>query len=151
MNNKLLAAVIGLVAAALIGAVLVFALRQSASSDSDAPASGSNSGSSTTNVPGGSADNGESTVRSGEVTLEIKDFAFQPKNITVQKGTKVTWTNRDEVQHDITPVTAKAGAPRSELLAQSETYSHTFNTAGEFSYICSPHPHMKGKVIVVEE
>jgi amicyanin len=82
--------------------------------------------------------------------VEIKDFAFSPAAITVKKGTKVTWTNKDSTQHNISPDTETADFKASELLAQGESYSVTFNTVGTFSYHCTPHPYMKASVIVTE-
>ncbi|MFL6399686.1 MAG: plastocyanin/azurin family copper-binding protein [Nitrososphaeraceae archaeon] len=37
----------------------------------------------------------------------------------------------------------------SSMLSQNQTFSHKFNTAGEFPYFCQLHPTMVGKVIVV--
>lgn len=80
--------------------------------------------------------------------VEIEDLAFRPENITVKKGTTVTWTNKDDVAHT---VTADSGnGPKSELLANGESYSFTFSEVGEFSYHCTPHPQMTGKVTVTE-
>jgi plastocyanin len=36
------------------------------------------------------------------------------------------------------------------LLSSGQTYSQTFNTAGEYTYHCTPHSFMKGKVIVTD-
>ena len=80
--------------------------------------------------------------------VEIEDLAFRPQNITVKKGTTVTWTNKDDVAHT---VTADSGSgPKSELLTKGESYSFTFSEVGEFSYHCTPHPQMTGKVTVTE-
>lgn len=81
-----------------------------------------------------------------EVT--IKNFAFGPKKITVKKGTTVTWTNQDDARHDITPDEPSDNFKASELLGKGESYSFTFNTAGNYSYHCTPHPYMKGMVEV---
>lgn len=96
-----------------------------------------------------SSDAGE--VLSDDVSMNIQNFAYTQPNITVKKGTKVTWTNQDSVRHDVNPDEDKTGAPESELLAKGESYSFTFDTVGEFSYHCTPHPYMKGKVTVVEQ
>ena len=82
-------------------------------------------------------------------TVAIQNFAFSPDSITVKKGTTVTWTNKDSTQHDVTENDGKDG-PKSKLLAQGESYSFTFNTAGSFAYICSIHPNMTGTVTVTE-
>ena len=37
---------------------------------------------------------------------------------------------------------------RSKILAKDAEFSFTFATAGDYDYLCSIHPNMKGKVIV---
>jgi plastocyanin len=84
------------------------------------------------------------TQKTNEVT--IQNFAFSPANITVKKGTKVTWTNQDSVGHT---VTADSGdGPNSQLLNQGQSYTFTFDTVGTFKYHCQPHPKMTGTVVV---
>ena len=34
--------------------------------------------------------------------VSIKNFEFSPKTLTVAKGTKVTWTNKDSANHTVT-------------------------------------------------
>lgn len=87
-------------------------------------------------------------VQGTEVNVEIKDFAFSPSTITVKVGTKVTWTNQDSVAHTATSVggtTFDTG-----LLNQGQSGSFTFDKVGTYDYICTPHPRMQAKVIVVE-
>lgn len=81
--------------------------------------------------------------------VEIRDFAFNPANITVKKGTTVTWTNQDTVAHNVVETDGKAG-PNSKLLQKGESYSFTFDTVGKFQYFCSVHPNMIGSVTVTE-
>lgn len=89
----------------------------------------------------------ESAGKETAVTLE--NFSFNPGTITVKKGTKVTWTNKDAVKHDVSSDTGNE--LKSELLAQGESYSHVFNTAGTYVYHCNPHSaKMKATVVVVE-
>lgn len=91
-----------------------------------------------------------SPAQSGAVqAIDIKDFAF-PAETTVKVGTTVTWTNRDSAAHTVT------SGPRSKpdgkfdaKLAQNQTFSFTFTTAGTFEYFCKPHANMNAKIIVV--
>lgn len=83
-------------------------------------------------------------------SVEIKDFAFQPKAIRIKKGTTVTWTNSDSAKHDITPHTPSDDFKASELLEKGESFKFTFNKTGVYTYFCSPHPYMKGSVEVVD-
>lgn len=82
-------------------------------------------------------------------TVTIQEFSFNPAKVTVKKGTKVTWTNKDSTKHDVTPDTEGAFT-KSQLLGQNESYSVTFDTVGTFSYHCGPHPYMKGTVEVTD-
>lgn len=82
-----------------------------------------------------------------EVTIEIKNFAFVPANVSVEPGTKVTWTNRDTLQH--TATSDATGVPiDSPYLNQGDSWSFTFNQNGTYAYHCTPHPFMTGVVIV---
>ncbi len=83
-------------------------------------------------------------------SVTIKDFSFQPKKITVKKGTKVTWTNQDTVKHTVTPDDESVDFKSSELLGKGESYSVTFNAVGTFNYHCQPHPNMTASVEVTE-
>lgn len=80
----------------------------------------------------------------------IKGFAFGPAKMTIKKGTKVTWTNKDDAHHDISPDKASPDFTASELLSNGQSYSYTFNTAGSYSYHCTPHPYMKAVIEVTE-
>lgn len=82
----------------------------------------------------------------------IQDYKFSPSPITVKKGTTVTWTNQDTARHSVEMDKGQpAGGPTdSPLFGKGETYSFTFNTVGTFNYHCSPHPYMKGTVVVTE-
>lgn len=90
---------------------------------------------------------GKSAVTTNMIT--IKDFSFTPSVITVKTGTKVTWTNADSVHHTITADTASNTTLTSGSIGQSEAYSFTFSKAGTYSYHCTPHPYMRGSVIVI--
>ncbi len=78
--------------------------------------------------------------------IEIKVFAFRPKSLTIRKGDTVVWTNMDFIKHT---ATSDSGIELdSVLLGKGESYSHTFNEAGTYDYHCTPHPYMKGTIIV---
>lgn len=116
-----------------------------------APATSENHNSSGQSTSGSNMEDQQSgDVREGNASVEIDNFKFTPANITVKKGTTVKWTNKDSARHDITPDEMAEGAPKSELLGKDESYTHTFDTVGTFSYYCSPHPYMKASVTVVE-
>jgi len=76
-------------------------------------------------------------------TVTIQNFSFQPAELTIKKGETVTWINQDTVGHTIT-----GDSLDSKLLENGQSFSHTFNEAGTYTYNCAPHPYMKGKIIV---
>lgn len=80
-----------------------------------------------------------------EVKIDIKEFMFGPKDLTVAVGTKVTWVNDDEIPHTVAE-THKLF--RSAALDTGDSYSWVFNTPGEFEYFCALHPQMIGKIVV---
>ena len=82
--------------------------------------------------------------------VSISDFKYSPATITVKAGTKVTWTNNDSVQHDVAADKPSSDAPSSSLLGKGESFSFTFNKAGTYGYHCTPHPYMRGKVVVTD-
>lgn len=79
------------------------------------------------------------------IDVNIQNSAFVPQNLTVVLGTTVRWTNRDSIAHT---VTSTAGVFDSGTMNRGATFTHTFNTPGEFPYICAIHPSMTGKVTV---
>lgn len=81
----------------------------------------------------------------GIKTITIADFAFAPSNVTIHAGDTVVWTNNDSASHTVTD---QAGSFDSKTLAAGKTFSHTFTTAGTFTYHCSVHPSMMGTVVV---
>jgi plastocyanin len=89
----------------------------------------------------------EAESKDGDKTaVVIADFSFSPKTLTVSAGATVTWTNRDNVPHAV--VSADNQFQKSAVLKPGKSFSTTFATAGTYSYFCSIHPRMKGKIIV---
>lgn len=88
---------------------------------------------------------GESAEAPGAGEVRIHDFAFGPKEIHVRAGETVRWTNADPAVHS---VTADDGAFDSGLLKEGEGWSRRFDEPGRYPYHCTPHPFMKGVVIV---
>jgi plastocyanin len=78
--------------------------------------------------------------------IEIRNFTFAPKSLTVQTGTRVVWTNRDEEPHVIT--SAGSLFASSKGLDTSDSYAVTFSKPGTYAYYCSIHPMMVGTIIV---
>jgi nitrite reductase (NO-forming) len=92
-----------------------------------------------------------------EVTVKIIGNSFFPKRLKIAPGTKVTWINEDVFTYlegefsGIHNAVAIGNPPErfaSPLLGHAESFSHTFEKEGDYEYICTPHPYMKGLITV---
>ena len=81
------------------------------------------------------------------VEVKIDNFSFAPPVLMVRAGTTVTWINRDDIPHTVVS-TEEPKAFKSKVLDTDEKFSFTFEKAGTYSYFCSIHPKMTGKVVV---
>jgi plastocyanin len=84
-------------------------------------------------------------AQSAAAAVKIDNFSFGPQEITVAAGTKVTWTNRDDIPHT---VVSTSDLFKSKALDTDDQFSFTFNKPGTYEYFCSIHPKMTGRVVV---
>ena len=82
----------------------------------------------------------------GPVQVKIDNFTFAPTPLTVAAGTTVQWVNRDDIPHTV--VSDDKTTFKSKALDSDENYSYTFTKPGTYTYFCSIHPKMTGKVVV---
>ena len=80
-------------------------------------------------------------------TVLIQNFRFKPANITIKRGTRVRWINKDTAPHTAT-ATNKPRSFDSGRLGPRQRFSHTFRSAGKKSYHCEIHSSMKGRITV---
>jgi len=91
-----------------------------------------------------------------EVIVRIIGNSYYPKVIQVVPGTTVKWINEDVFTYmegefsGIHNALVKSGPDRfgSPMLAHAESYSHVLTKEGEYTYMCTPHPYMEGRIIV---
>ena len=86
----------------------------------------------------------EKTTQGAGNTITIANFAFEPSELTITKGTAVTWNHNDNAAHTI----VSQGLFESKVMNKGDEFSFTFDKVGEYDYHCRIHPSMKGKVIV---
>ena len=110
----------------------------------------------------------------GDYDVGMTAVAFDPVEITVSVGDTVVWANTSSRGHTVTAYdsgipddadffasggydsTATAreafGAELGGLIDSGDTWSHTFEVAGEYEYLCIPHEAsgMIGTVVVEE-
>jgi plastocyanin len=86
-------------------------------------------------------------ARAEDAAISIDNFTFAPDVLTVHPGTKVVWTNRDDIPHLVVssenPVRFK-----SKTLDSDDNFSMVFDKPGTYAYFCGLHPHMQGSVVV---
>ena len=82
-------------------------------------------------------------VAQNQVT--VADRMYSPKTLTISVGETVTWVFADRgMAHN---VVADDNSFRSQLMETGQ-FTHTFDTAGTFTYHCTPHPDMTATIIV---
>ena len=86
-------------------------------------------------------------VGTDRIIIEVRNFVYAPRDITIKKGTKITWVNQDDVIHTSTSDT---GGWQSGDIAAQKSWSREFNEIGTYSYHCAPHPYMIGTISVID-
>ncbi|MBA3488300.1 MAG: cupredoxin domain-containing protein [Longispora sp.] len=92
-------------------------------------------------------------------TVTTKLLEFSPEDFTVKAGTTVAWKAGDNIGHTVTTGTfsLSGNGLRSEEepdgkvdmpLQKGKDVSFTFSEPGTYTYYCSIHKGMNGKVIV---
>jgi len=86
-------------------------------------------------------------------SVSIGDNFYSPSTVTITVEDTVAWTNNGQNEHSVTAddgsFDSSPNCPNSGCLTNGDTYSHTFNSVGSFTYYCRVHGHaMSGKVVV---
>ncbi len=119
-------------------AVVALAAAGCGSSNSSSTSSGSSSSASPSTAAASSS--------GGGVAIKMQNIAFDPKSVTVKVGQKVTWTNEDTVDHN---VTSQSGETiKSDNFGKGATFSFTPTKAGTIKYVCTIHPGMTATLTV---
>jgi len=71
-------------------------------------------------------------------TVRLNGTSFQPANLTIQRGRTVVWVNTQPIFHTITPDGHNAWTS-ANTSTTGEALRVTFNSAGTFPYVCTPH------------
>jgi plastocyanin len=77
-------------------------------------------------------------------TVRVVDNEFEPATIEVAPGDTVTWSFEGSVNHNVKGEGADFASPTQK----DGEWDRQFNSAGEYEYVCTLHPGMKGKVVV---
>lgn len=82
----------------------------------------------------------------GAVTVEIADFAFAPRDVSVPAGSTLTWVNRGRAPHTVT--SPASGPLDSGMVEPSASYRQQLTEPGVYEYLCTLHPEMIGRIAV---
>jgi len=77
--------------------------------------------------------------------VKIDNFVFSPNPVTVPAGTTIRWVNQDDIPHN---VVSDDKTFKSKALDTDESFTYTFTQPGTYTYFCSIHPKMTGKIVV---
>lgn len=94
---------------------------------------------------GGGAPQTPVVSAASDVTVEIQDFDFFPRELTIQAGATITWVNRDGAPHDATD---EGGGWGTGTLNQGDRATLTFDSPGTYRYLCTIHPNMRASLTV---
>jgi plastocyanin len=84
-------------------------------------------------------------VRAADTEVNIDNFAFTPKELTVKAGTTIVFRNRDDIPHS---VVGTKGEFHSKAIETGDGFSFTFAKVGSYGFFCGLHPQMQGKIVV---
>jgi plastocyanin len=92
------------------------------------------------------------SIRSNSTVVRIVANAgsnsYSPNPVEVKVGETVTWINDDSGRHTVT--SKDDGIFDSGIMRKGQSFSYTFDKAGEYPYYCTLHPNMVGTVVVTE-
>ena len=80
-------------------------------------------------------------------SVTIDNFTFTPAELTVAPGTRVVWTNRDDIPHTVVS-DERPPVFRSHALDTDDTFEVVFDRPGSWGYFCALHSHMQGTIVV---
>jgi plastocyanin len=86
----------------------------------------------------------EQATASAASTVSIKNFKYHPGTTRIAKGSRVVFSNAAGIAHTATD----PGAFDTGHIKPGHSISVRFTRRGTFSYHCTIHPFMHGKIVV---
>lgn len=77
------------------------------------------------------------------LNIFIRDSKFIPNAGAMPLGSKVTWINEDKATHNVEGEGWSSGD-----LAPGQSFTKTFETAGDYKYRCGIYPAIKGELMI---
>jgi plastocyanin len=76
--------------------------------------------------------------------VTVEGMKFQPARVTVKRGDKVVWHNKDVVPHTVTA----ADRFNSRQIDGGKSWSWIAGAKGRYDYVCLYHPGMRATLVV---
>ena len=86
-----------------------------------------------------------SQARPQQHIVLMEAVAFSPTTLEAKLGDTIVWKNRDPFPHN---ATAANGQFHSGDIAPEQAVKITVDKQGQFPYVCTLHPSMKGVLVV---
>jgi plastocyanin len=82
--------------------------------------------------------------------ITVQLFQFRPGQVEVPKGSRITWTNQDDITHTVTSGTPEKrdGRFSAQLVGKGATASVEVKESGAYPYFCERHTSMRGEIRV---
>ena len=77
-------------------------------------------------------------------TVTIEGMQFNPPQLTVHRGERIVWVNKDLFPHTVT----SDKSFDSGSIAAGASWSYVADKSGDYAYSCTFHPTMKGRIKV---
>ena len=81
--------------------------------------------------------------------VNIKDLAFDVKELKIKQGDTVVWTNYDQIRHTV--INDENIIKNSGILYSFDTFQHTFQQEGEITFKSSLYSNMDPMIVYIEE
>ena len=88
---------------------------------------------------------GKAAAEQTEHVVTIENMRFSPAEISVKRGERIVWINKDLVPHT---ATERSAAFDSGDIPPGASWSHVVSEVGVQEYVCTYHPTMKAKLVV---
>ncbi|MFD6247713.1 cupredoxin domain-containing protein [Streptomyces roseolus] len=98
-------------------------------------------------APTSTSPSAPSSMSVSEERIVIKDFRFEPADLTVAPGAKVSVVNEDSAPHTVTAQAADAFDTGTVEGGETATFTAP-SAAGTYRYLCGIHPSMTGALTV---
>jgi plastocyanin len=86
---------------------------------------------------------GGATTAARSHSVSLRHIAFSPSHLSIRHGERVTWRWHDgSIPHN---VVGKGFASRTQ---SHGSFSVTFKHKGTYSYVCTLHSNLRGKIVV---